>query len=161
MNLLRIDDAARLTNSLRRAQERPTSRRISAGMHRSSITAAILVAALVADAHGAGALSFYLVLAAIPALSWTALTHFAELVDGRAAEDTGALNVGLSALALALVVLGAGVRAHALAGEVPALGTSALVGALALLGLQLMVAVATRFSRERVLAAVRAARARA
>ena len=131
-------------------------------MHRSSLTAAILVAALVADAHGARSLSFYLVLAAIPALSWTALAHFAELVDGRAADDTGALNVGLSALALALVVLGAGVRAHALAGEaLPALGTSALVGALALIGLQLTIAVVTRFSRARVLEAVRAARARA
>ena len=131
-------------------------------MHRSSVTAAILVAALVADAHDARSLSMYLALVAIPALAWTALSHFAELVDGRAADDTGALNVGLSALALALVVLGAGVRAHALAGEaLPALGTSALVGALALLGLQLTIAVTTRFSRARVVEAVRAARARA
>jgi hypothetical protein len=130
-------------------------------MHRPVLTAAILAAALVADAQGAHSLSFYLVLAAIPALAWTALANFAELVEGRAADDTGALNVGLSALALGLVVLGAGVRAHALAGEVPALGTSAVVGALALLGLQLAIAVATRFSRERVVEAVRAARARA
>lgn len=131
-------------------------------MHRSALTAAILVATLVADAHGARSLALYLALAAIPALAWTALAHFGQLVDGRAADDTGALDVGLSALALALVVLAAGVRAHALAGEaLPALGTSALVGAIGLLGLQLTVAVTTRFSRERVRAAVRAARARA
>jgi hypothetical protein len=159
MSLLRIDDAATLPNRLRQAQERPTATRISAGMHRSSLTAAVLAATLVADAHGVRSLSLYLVLAAIPLLAWTALAYFGELVEGRAAEDTGALNVGLAAMALALVVLGAGVRAHALEGEaLPALGTSAVVGATCLLGLQLVVALTTRFSRERLVAAVRAAR---
>jgi len=131
-------------------------------MHRSSLTAALLAATLVADAQGARALSLYLVLAAIPAVAWTALSYFGELVDGSAAEDTGALYVGLSAIAVVLVVLGAGVRGHALEGEaLPALGTSAVVGAVAVLALQVAVALGTRFSRERVVAAVRAARARA
>jgi len=73
-------------------------------MHRSSLTAALLAATLVADANGAHSLALYLVLAAIPALAWTSLAYFGELVDGRAADDTGALNVGLASLALALVV---------------------------------------------------------
>jgi hypothetical protein len=128
-------------------------------MHRSSLTAAVLAATLVADAHGASSLSLYLVLAAIPLLAWTVLAYFGDLVEGSAAEDTGALNVGLAAIALALVVLGAGVRAHALEGEaLPALGTSAVVGATCLLALQLAVALGTRFSRERIVAALRGAR---
>ena len=128
-------------------------------MHRSSLTAALLAATLVADAQGARTLSLYLVLAAIPAVAWTALAYYGNLVDGSAAEDTGALHVGLAALALALVVLGAGLRAHALEGEaLPALGTSAVVGAVALLGLQLAVGLTTRLSRERIVAALRAAR---
>jgi len=162
MNLLRIDDAARVPKALFSVQERPTDRRISAGMHRSGLTAALLVATLVADANGARSLSLYLVLAAIPLVAWTALAYFGDLVDGSAAEDTGALDVGLSAIAVAFVVLAAGVRGHALEGEaLPALGTSAVVGAVTVLGLQLCVAVTTRFSRERLVAALRAARTRA
>jgi hypothetical protein len=131
-------------------------------MHRSSLTAALLAATLAADANGARSLALYLVLAAIPALAWTSLAYFGALVDGSAAEDTGALNVGLASLALALVVLGAGVRANALdGGAIPALGSSAVVGAAGLLCLQLAIGLATRFSRERIVAALRAARARA
>ena len=119
----------------------------------------LLLSVLVADAQNAHSLALYLSLAAIPAAAWAALAHFGDLVDGTAAEDTGALHVGLSALALFLVVVAAGVRAHALEGAaIPALGTSAIVGAAALLGLQLAVAVAVKFSRERLVAAVRAAR---
>src|SRR5215208_776409 len=111
-------------------------------MHRSSLSAAVLAATLVADAQGARSVSLYLVLAAIPTVAWTALAYFGELVDGRAAEDTGALFVGLSALAVALVVLAAAVRANAVEGAaLPALGTSAVVGAVGLLGLQLVVGV--------------------
>ena len=128
-------------------------------MHRSSLTAALLAATLVADAHGAGSVSLYLVLAAIPAVAWTALAYFGDLVEGSAAEDTGALNVGLTSLALALVVLGAGVRANAVEGAaLPAIGTSAVVGAVALLALQLTVVLVTRCSRQRIVAALRAAR---
>src|SRR6266542_2655221 len=85
-------------------------------MHRWSLTAALLAATRAADANGAHARALARVLAAIPALAWTSLAYFGELVDGRAADDTGALNVGLASLALALVVLGAGARANALDG---------------------------------------------
>ena len=45
--------------------------------------------------------------------------------------DAGAVYVGLTSLALILLVIGAGVRANTIAGDaVPALGVSTLVGAL-------------------------------
>jgi hypothetical protein len=128
-------------------------------MQRSLLSAALLLAALTADARDARTVALYLVLAAIPAGAWAALAYFGDLVDGSAAEDTGALHVGLSALALLLVVLAAAVRAQALEGSaVPALGASALVGALALVALQLAVAIAANASRERITAALKIAR---
>src|SRR6266540_3503981 len=143
-------DAASLPKRLPRKRNVRRVGESPGNMHRSSLTAALLAATLVADANGAHSLALYLVLAAIPALAWTSLAYFGDLVDGSAADDTGALNVGLASLALALD-----------GGAIPALGSSAVVGAAALVGLQLAVGLFTRFSRERILAAVRAARARA
>ena len=120
-------------------------------MRRSAISAALVLAAVVADGQHARTVALYLVLAAIPAVAMTALSFFGDLVDGSADAEAGAVYVGLTTLALILVLIGAAVRANTLADSaIPALGLSTLVGALALLGLQLAVWTSLRLSRERV-----------
>jgi len=65
--------------------------------------------------------------------------------------EAGAVYVGLTSLALVLLLIGAAVRANTLAdGAIPALGVSTLVGALALLGLQLAVWTSLHLSRDRL-----------
>lgn len=106
---------------------------------------------MVADGAGGRSLAFYLVLAAIPAVAVSALSFFGDLVEGSADDEAGALYVGLTSLALFLLVIGAAVRANALRdAALPALGTSTVVGALALIGLQLTVWISLRLSRERL-----------
>jgi hypothetical protein len=118
---------------------------------RSAISAALVLGAVVADGEHARALTLYLVLAAIPAVAVTALSFFGDLVEGSADSDAGAVYVGLTSLALVLLVVGAAVRSNAVAhGPVPALAVSTLVGALALLGLQLAVWTSLRLSRQRL-----------
>ena len=96
-------------------------------------------------------MALYLALAAIPAVAVAALSFFGDLVEGGADAEAGALYVGLTSLALILLVIGGAVRANALGGDaIPALGVSTLVGALALLGLQLAVWTSLRLSRERL-----------
>ena len=125
-------------------------------MRRSAISAAFVLGAVVADGEHARTAALYLVLAAIPAVAVTALSFFAELLEGRADAEAGAVYVGLTSLALLLLVIGAAVRANTLADNaIPALGISTLVGALALLGLQLAVYASLRLSRERVVNAQR------
>jgi hypothetical protein len=120
-------------------------------VRRSAISAALVLGAVVADGQHARTVALYLVLAAIPAVAMTALSFFGDLVDGSADAEAGAVYVGLTTLALMLVLIGAAVRANTLADSaIPALGVSALVGALALLGLQLAVWTSLRLSRERV-----------
>lgn len=101
---------------------------------------ALLVAALAADASAAHELAFYLLLAAIVVTAHSALEAYGALVDlpGDAAGLAVArFRVALAAIALALALVAAVVRAPVLAnGTVPALGLSAVVGALALLGLK-------------------------
>jgi hypothetical protein len=129
-------------------------------VRRCAISTLLVLGAIVADGQGARTFALYLVLAAIPAVAITALTFFAELVEGRADTEAGALYVGLSALSLVLLVIGASVRAKAFEGApVPALGVSAVVGALALLGLQLAVWASLRVSRERLVSTQRSAAA--
>jgi hypothetical protein len=118
---------------------------------RSTISAALVLGAVVADGQHARTLALYLVLTAIPALAVTALSFFGDLVEGSADAEAGAVYVGLTSLALLLSIIGAAVRANALAdGAIPALGISALVGALTLLGVQLAVWTSLRLSRERL-----------
>ncbi len=120
-------------------------------VRRSAISAALVLGAVVADSEQARTLALYLVLAAIPAVAVTAISFYGELVDGSADDEAGAVYVGLTSLALLLLLIGASVRAHTLENAaVPALGISALVGALLLLGLQLGVRTSLRLSRERV-----------
>jgi hypothetical protein len=122
---------------------------------RSAISAALVLGAVVADGEHARAVALYLVLAAIAAVAVAALSFFGDLVEGSADAEAGAVYVGLTSLALLLLLIGAAVRANTLAdGSIPALGASTLVGALALLGLQLAVWSTLRLSRERVPSAV-------
>jgi len=115
---------------------------------RTAPSATLLAAAVLVDVRS---LAFYLVLAAIPVVAVAALSFFGDLVEGSADDEAGALYVGLTSLALLLLVIGAAARANALqAAALPALGTSAVVGALALIGLQLTVWVSLRLSRERL-----------
>jgi hypothetical protein len=120
-------------------------------VRRCAISAALILGAVVADGQHARTVTLYLVLAAIPAVAVTALSFFGELVEGSADAQAGAVYVGLTSLALVLLLIGAAVRAHTLADRaIPALGVSTLVGALALLGLQLAVWTSLHLSRERV-----------
>ena len=115
------------------------------------ISAALVLGAVVADGEHARGVALYLVLAAIPAVAVTALSFFGDLVEGSADSDAGAVYVGLTSLALLLLLIGAAVRANTLAhSAIPALGVSTLVGALTLLGLQLAVWTSLRLSRERL-----------
>jgi hypothetical protein len=117
---------------------------------------ALVLGAVIADGENARTMTLYLVLAAVPAVAVTALSFFGDLVEGSADSEAGAVYVGLTSLALLLLLIGAGVRANTLQDTaVPALGTSALVGALTLLGLQLAVWTSLRLSRERVVNAQR------
>lgn len=125
-------------------------------MRRCGFSAALVLGSVLADAQDARSVAFYLVLCAIPAVAVAALAFFGDLVEGSADGDAGALYVGLTTLALALLVLGAAVRADGLQHTaVPALGISAVVGALGLLGLQLAVSASLRLSRVRVVNGLR------
>jgi hypothetical protein len=118
---------------------------------RTALSAALLLAAVAADGAGGRSLALYIVLASIPAVAIAALSFFGDLVEGSADDEAGALYVGLTSLALVLLVIGAAVRANALRdAALPALGTSAVIGALALIGLQLAVWISLNLSRERL-----------
>jgi hypothetical protein len=120
-------------------------------VRRCSISAALILGAVIADGEHARTVTLYFVLAAIPAVAVAALSFFGELVEGSADAQAGAVYVGLTSLALLLLVIGAAIRANTLADRaIPALGVSTLVGALALLGLQLAVWTSLHLSRERV-----------
>jgi hypothetical protein len=99
----------------------------------------LLAAAMLADASGFDALTFYLLVAAVPAAAVAALSLFGELVElpGRRLR----LDVGLAALGLLCVVVAAASR-----GQAPeaALAGSAAVAALAVYGAQTLAALARR-----------------
>ena len=125
-------------------------------VRRSVISAALVLGAVVADGEDARTVALYFVLAAIPAVAVSALSFFGYLVEGSADDEAGAVYVGLTSIALVLLIIGAAVRVNTLAnGPIPALGVSTLVGALALLGLQLAVWTSLRLSRERLVNAAR------
>lgn len=101
------------------------------------LPASLLFSVALADAAGAHGLAFYILLGAITAIAVSALAAYGTLVDlpgSAAALTTARLNAILLGFALVLSLVAAAVRAPALAeGAVPALGLSALVGALCLL----------------------------
>jgi len=106
-------------------------------MARRAIPVALVVAAAAADGAGVHGLAFYALLAAVPAAAVAALDAFGRVLDG-ANEQLHAL---LWTMVLALVVVGAAVRAPAVTeGAVPALARSALVACLAVFCVQAVVA---------------------
>src|ERR1051326_6173944 len=70
--------------------------------------------ALVADGQQPRTVALYFVLAAIPAVAVATLAFFGDLVEGSADAEAGAVYVGLSTLALVLLLIGAAVRENTL-----------------------------------------------
>jgi hypothetical protein len=122
-----------------------------------ALPAALALAAAFADGRGRHELAYWLVVAAVPAAASAALSGFGGLVEAvpRSDEELRARAfTTFGGLALGLMVLAAAVRSPAhLDSAVPALGTSALVAALALYGFQAVVALATRLDELRLVAA--------
>jgi len=104
------------------------------------VAALVLLGAVGADAAGAHGLAFYLLLAAVVVIAHGALDAYGKLVElPGSARGLGAarLQATLYAVALLLALVAAAVRGPLLgAGEVPALGLSAVAGALAVLVVQ-------------------------
>ena len=120
-------------------------------MRRSAISAALVLGAVLANVQQSRTVALYLLLAALPAVAIAALSFFGDLVEGSADAEAGALYVGLTGLALLLVVIATAAQANTLDhAAVPALGSTAMVAALGLLGLQLAVWTSLRLSRERL-----------
>ena len=118
-------------------------------MPRCVLPSILLAGTVLADGQGSHSLAFYLLLAAIPSVAVTALAFFGDLVEGSADGEAGALYVGLTTIALVLLVIAAAVRSNAVDhSTVPALGISAVVGGLGLLLLQLAVRSWLRLSRD-------------
>jgi hypothetical protein len=105
------------------------------------LAAALLVATAVSDALGLAGLSFYLLVAAVPATAVAGLVCLARVVDERSGRAQALLLAGL----IAAVVLGAAARSPALAeGAVPGAATAALGLGFALLVAQALLALVPR-----------------
>jgi hypothetical protein len=117
-------------------------------MSRQLGPAALVVVAGLADAAGRSDLAFYALLAAVPIIAGVALSAYGDLV---AAEHPAPASVSLQALlwglGVVLVTVSAAVRAPAFDSVAPALGVSTLTGCLAIVGLQVVVAVARELNR--------------
>ena len=96
----------------------------------------LVVAAAFADAQGAHHVSFYVLVAAVPAAAIAALSSFGELVElpGRATGEVLArMRALLGGLGLLAAVVAAAARGQAVdTGAVPELGISALVASVVL-----------------------------
>jgi hypothetical protein len=111
-------------------------------MARRALPALLVAAAALADAAGERNVSLYALLGAIPALAFAGLAALGELLDGRI-EPGRQLQTLLWAVALALVVGGAAVRAPAVGdGDLPTFAGSALFACLVVLALEALVAAA-------------------
>jgi hypothetical protein len=96
-------------------------------------------AAAYADGHGSHGLAFDALIGAIPLTAVAALEGFGRYLDDRRQSVEG-LQAGLWALALALLVLSCAARSPATdTHTLPALGASALTGALAVLVIKAVV----------------------
>ena len=106
-------------------------------MTRRAVPVGLVIAAAAADGAGFHSLAFYALLLAVPAAAVAALEAFGRVLDG-ADEHLHAL---LWTVVLALVVVGAAVRAPAVAeGVVPVAARSALLACLAVFCVQAVVA---------------------
>ena len=108
------------------------------------LTAALVLAAALADAAASPQLAFYALLAAVPAAAACGLSVFGELLE----EDGRIVQALLWALVVTLVVIGAATRSPALLeGGVPTVGATALTACLALLSLEGLLAAVAEFRR--------------
>lgn len=113
-------------------------------MARRAIPVGLVVAAAAADGVGAHELAFYALLLAVPAAAVVALDTFGGLLDG--ARDH--LHALLWSVVLALIVIGAAVRAPAVTeGAVPALARSALLACLVIFCVQAVASLAAELRR--------------
>ena len=114
-------------------------------MARRALPVLLVLAAALADTATQHGLAVYLLLAAIPAVSVTALSTFGDLLDeglARRRLSPLAIQTVLWALALALIVAAAAARPIAFGdGEVTAFGHSALVATLTVLCIESLVAL--------------------
>jgi hypothetical protein len=111
-------------------------------MARRALPALLVAAAAFADAAGQPDLALYALLGAVPALAFAGLVGLDELFDGQD-EPSRQFQTLLRAIALALVVGGAAVRAPAVRdGDLPALAGSALFACLVVLALEALVGAA-------------------
>jgi hypothetical protein len=110
------------------------------------LAGALLLATAVSDAFGFAGASFYLLVAGVPITATAGLVCFARVVDavnGGQIDPLGRLQALLSALLVAVVVLGAAIREPAFGtGEVPPEATAALGFGFGLLVLQALIALA-------------------
>jgi hypothetical protein len=113
-------------------------------MARRAFPVGLVVAAAAADGAGAHQLAFYALLVAVPAATVVALDELGELLAG----GRDHVHAVLWAIVLALIVVGAGVRASAVAeGVVPALARSTLLACLGVFCVQAALAVGAELRR--------------
>jgi hypothetical protein len=110
------------------------------------LAAALLLATAVSDALGFAGASFYLLVAGVPVSATAGLVCFAHVVDavnGGRMDLLGRAQAALSALLVAVIVLGAAIREPAIGADtVPPEATALLGFGFALLVLQALIALA-------------------
>jgi hypothetical protein len=109
------------------------------------LAGALLLATAVSDAFGFAGVSFYLLVAGVPITATAGLVCFARVVDavnGGRIDPLGRLQALLSALLIAVIVVGAAIREPAIGtGEVPPEAAAALGFGFGLLVLQALIAL--------------------
>jgi hypothetical protein len=109
------------------------------------LAGALLLATAVSDAFGFAGASFYLLVAGVPVTATAGLVCFARVVDavnGGRIDPLGRLQALLSALLVAVVVVGAAIREPAVGtDDVPPEATAALGFGFGLLVLQALIAL--------------------
>ena len=103
----------------------------------------LVLAATAADGAGAHGVAFYALLLAVPAAAVAAFDALGHVLDS--ARDH--LHLLLWTTVLALVVVGAAVRASAVAGGVPSLARTTLLACLGVFCVQAAAAVASELRR--------------
>jgi hypothetical protein len=111
----------------------------------------LVLGAALADASGQHELAYWALVAAVPVVALAGLSGLGDVLDGTAASPHDRGIAALSALALPFVLLAAGVRAPLLAdGPPPAVGITAVVGALGIFAVQALLAASAAAPRERL-----------
>jgi hypothetical protein len=100
----------------------------------------LVLGAALADAASLHALAYYALVAAVPTVAIAALGGLGDVLDGTASTPYDRGVALLSGLALPFVLLATAVRAPLLSdGPPPAIGITAVVGALAIFAIQALV----------------------